>query len=203
MLSLRETSLGKYLDDVSSKTPTPGGGSVAAVVAALGAALGSMVTAISGGKSESLQIAELATKCASHRETFLRLSIEDQSAFDAVMLALKRSKDDPSRADHVEDTVQAAAEVPLTVAQSCLDLLIILETLVPVASRHCISDVGAAAHLALAALRASLLNVHINITFMKDRRAADEFEASAVQLENEGQARSQRIVAQVVAHIRG
>ncbi|MCK4570470.1 cyclodeaminase/cyclohydrolase family protein [Candidatus Bipolaricaulota bacterium] len=203
MSSLCETSLGKYLDDVASKAPTPGGGSVAAVVAALGAALGSMVTAISGGKSDHDQIEALSKECSSMRETFLRLSLEDQSAFDAVMSALKLSKDDPSRADRVEATVQAAAEAPLTIAQSCLDLLIVLESLVPVASRHCISDVGAAAHLALAALRASLLNVHINITFMKDRHAADEFEASAVRLENEGQARSQRIVNQVVARIRG
>ncbi len=203
MRSLRETSLGKYLDDVASKAPTPGGGSVAAVVAALGTALGSMVTAISAGKSNEDQIEVLSEKCSSLRETLLLLSIEDQFASDAVMSALKLPKDNPSRADRVESTVQAAAEAPLTVAQCCLDLLIILESLAPLASRHCISDVGAAAHLALAALRASLLNVHINITFMKDRHVADRFEATAVQLENKGQARTLRIVEQVVTCIRG
>ena len=203
MPTLREITLGKYLDAVSSAAPTPGGGSVAAVVAALGAALGSMVTAISAGKSEKSQIDELAAECAAFRETFLRLSIEDQSAFDAVMAALKLPKDDANRSERIEATVKAAAEVPLTVAQSCLDLLIVLESLVELASRHCISDVGAATHLALAALRSSLLNVHINVTFMKNKDAADEFEASAAQLENEGQTRSLRIVGQVVACIRG
>jgi len=203
MPTLRETTLAKYLDDVSSAAPTPGGGSVAAVVAALGASLGSMVTAISASKSENSQIGKLATECAAFREAFLRLSIEDQSAFDAVMSALKLPKDDANRSERIEATVKAAAEVPLTVARSCLDLLIVLESLAELASRHCISDVGAAAHLALAALRSSLLNVHINITFMKNKDAADKFEASAAQLENEGRIRSLRIVDQVFASIRG
>jgi formiminotetrahydrofolate cyclodeaminase len=84
-----------------------------------------------------------------------------------------------------------------------LEFLIDLESLVKLSSRHCISDVGAAAHLAVAALRASLLNVHINITFMKDQAAANAFEASANALESEGTTRSQRIADQVIARIRG
>ncbi len=124
MSTLHDTTLGKYLDDVASAAPTPGGGSVAVVVAALG-------------------------------------------------------------------------------ARTCLDLLAVLELPATLASRHCVSDVGAAAHLALAAMRASLLNVHINITFMKDSDAAAEFDAAAVQLENDGQVRNQRIADQVIACIRG
>ena len=203
MSTLLETKLGTYLEAVSSVSPTPGGGSVAAVVASLGAALGTMVTALSAKKSEDGQITALAAKCSGYSETFLRLSAEDQSAFDAVMSALKLPKDDANRANQIEVTVQAAARTPLAVAQSCLELLIDLESLGTLASRHCISDVGAAAHLALAALRASLLNVHINITFMKDQAAAVAFEASANELENESTARCQRIVDQVIARIRG
>ena len=199
MPTLRETKLGTYLEAVCSASPTPGGGSVAAVVAALG----SMVTAISAKKSQDSEIPALAAICSGYCETFLRLSAEDQSAFDAVMSALKLPKDDANRASQIEVTVQAAARAPLAVAQSCLELLIDLETLGTLASRHCISDVGAAAHLALAALRASLLNVHINMTFMKDQAAAVAFEASASELENEGTARCQRIVDQVIARIRG
>jgi methenyltetrahydrofolate cyclohydrolase len=203
MSTLRETKLGTYLEAISSASPTPGGGSVAAVVAALGAALGSMVTALSAKKSEDGQITALAAKCSGYCETFLRLSAEDQSAFDAVMSALKLPKDDANRADQIEVTVQAAARAPLAVAQSCVELLSDLESLGTLASRHCISDVGAAAYLALAALRASLLNVHINMTFMKDQAAAVAFDASASELENEGTARCQRIVDQVIARIRG
>jgi len=203
MSTLHDTTLGKYLDDVASAAPTPGGGSVAAVVAALGASLGSMVTAISARKSEDDQIGELAAECETFREMFLRLSVEDQSAFEAVMSALRLPQDDPGRTERVESSVQAAAQVPLTVAKTCLKLLAVLESLATLASRHCVSDVGAAAHLALAAMRASLLNIHINITFMKDSDAAAEFDAAAVQLENDGQVRSQRIADQVIACIRG
>ena len=202
MSTLRETTIGEYLDAVSSSASTPGGGSVAAVVAALGASLGSMVTAISA-KSEDDRIGELAADCASFRETFLRLSVEDQSAFEAVMSALRLPKEDPERVERVESSVESAAEIPLTVAQTCLDLLAVLESLAMLASRHCVSDVGAAAHFALASLRASLLNVYINITFMKDSDTAAKFDAAALQLEDEGHVRSQRVVDQVIACIRG
>lgn len=203
MPTLRETTLGQYLDDVSSASPTSGGGSVAAVVAALSAALGSMVAAISTKKSEDARIAALAAACSRSRKTFLQLSAEDQAAFEAVMMALKLPKDDPTRPDQVETTVQAAARAPLAVAQSCIELLIDLESVGALASRHCISDDGAAAHLALAALRASLLNVHINITFMKDEDAAQAFEASASELVAEATDRCQRIVDHEIARIRG
>ena len=203
MPTLRETTLGQYFDDISSASPTPGGGSAAAVVAALDAALGSLVTAISAKKPEDARITALAAACSGFRETFLRLSTEDQSAFEAVMIALKLPKDDPKRADRIEATVQAAAQAPLAVARSCVALLIDLESLGTLASRRCISDVRAAAHLALAALRASLLNVHINITFMKDEDAAKAFETSASELADEATDRYQRVIDHVIARIRG
>ncbi|MBU1048839.1 cyclodeaminase/cyclohydrolase family protein [Candidatus Bipolaricaulota bacterium] len=203
MATLRDTSLGSYLDDVSGSSPTPGGGSVAAVVAALAAALGSMVTALAARKNENESIRILAEKCRAYRETFLQLGTEDQAAFEAVMAALKLSKEDSARPAQVEATVQRAARAPLAVAQSCFDFLVDLESLTTQASRHAISDVGAAAHFALAALRASLLNVHINCTFMKDQATAAAFEAAASELEAKGAARSQRIVDQVLARIRG
>jgi formiminotetrahydrofolate cyclodeaminase len=162
-----------------------------------------MVTALTANKSENDQIAGLAARCSGYCDGFLRLSAEDQFAFEAVMAALKLPKDDSQRAEQIEATVQAAAHAPLAVAHSCLEFLIDLESLVTLSSRHCISDVGAAAHLAVAALRASLLNVHINITFMKDQAAANAFEASANALESEGTTRSQRIADQVIARIRG
>jgi formiminotetrahydrofolate cyclodeaminase len=202
MPTLRETTLGQYLEHVSSSSPTPGGGGVAAIVASLGAALGAMVTSLTSKKSENEEISALAAKCADYRETFLRLSAADECAFDSVMAALKLPKDDPTRTEQVEATVQAAAQAPLEVAKACLDFLIDLESLVTLASRHSISDVGAAAYLVLAALRASLLNVHINITFMKDQAAANAFEISASKLESNGAVRSQHIVEQVIARIR-
>ncbi|MBE0635974.1 cyclodeaminase/cyclohydrolase family protein [Candidatus Bipolaricaulota bacterium] len=201
MSTLTETTLGAYLDAVGSSTPTPGGGSVAAVVAAFASALGSMVAALSRGKSDNPQVAELAEKFTTYRNRFLQLSLDDQLAFAAVMDVLRLSKSDPSRAAQLESTVQLAAEIPLTMAQSCLDLLGLLESMIPMASRHAVSDIGAAGHLARAALSASLLNVHINATFLKNRPEADRFKASALRLETEGQIRCQRIADHVVASI--
>lgn len=203
MSALRDATIGDYLEEVASATPTPGGGSVAAVVAALASALGSMVTAISAAKSTDDYLKRLAAKCASYSELFLQLAAEDEAAFEAVMAALSLPQGDPSRTARLESCVQAAAQTPLAVARTCLELLAVLASLATSVSRHCVSDVGAAAHLALAALRTSLLNVSINITFMKDADAAATFDAAAASLEADGQARSQQIVDQVVARIRG
>ena len=113
MPTLQETTLRQYLDDVSSASPAPGGGSVAAVVASLAAALGSMVTVLSMKKSNNPRIAELGAACSGFRETFLRLSAEDEAAFNAVMQALQLPKEEPTRATQIEVTVQAAAQAPL------------------------------------------------------------------------------------------
>jgi methenyltetrahydrofolate cyclohydrolase len=203
MSVLHDMTLGTYLDAVSSADPTPGGGSVAALAAALAAALGCMVAAISADKAPSRALREIAARCASLRETFLRLGDEDQMAFDGVMTALRLDKTDPLRNERLESSLQSAADVPLSVGGACLGLLADLESLAPLASRHAVSDVGASAHLAMAALSASLLNVHINVSFMKKRETARTYELAADKMESEGRARSERIVGHVAGRIRG
>lgn len=104
MLALRETTIDEYLDAVSSSALTPrGGSSVAAVVAALRATLGSMVTVISANKSADYRIGGLAANCASFREAFLRLSMED--AFDSVAVQLE--SDGQVRSHRIVDQVVA------------------------------------------------------------------------------------------------
>ncbi len=203
MPSLREMSLGQYMDEVSSSSPTPGGGSVAAVVAALATCLGAMVAALAANKATDDRIGALAGRAAQAQERFLQLSAEDQSAFEAVMAALRLDKDDPNRAAQIKATIQVAADTPLAIAQACHDVLIDLESLAERASRHSISDVGAAAHLALAALRAALLNVAINVTFMADQDTAEAYQAASMRLESDATVRAERIVDQVFARIRG
>ena len=174
---------------------------MSAVVAALASALGSMVASLSSAKSDITQVTEAISKCADYCDRFLQLSDDDQSAFEAVMSALRLPKEDPHRATTLEETVHLAAEIPLMVAQSCLELLVLLDSMVPLASRHAVSDIGAAGHFALAALNASLLNVHINVTFMKNRAEADRFKAAAARLEKEGRLRCQHIADLVLTSI--
>jgi methenyltetrahydrofolate cyclohydrolase len=203
MTTLGDLTIATYLGRVSSADPTPGGGSVASLTAALAAALGSMVAAISDKKSPDRDAGKLAERCTSMREALLELSTDDEAAFRNVIEALRLPKDDPSRADRLDIVLRAAADVPMTVGRTCLDLLAILESLSVSSSRHAVSDVGAAAYLALAALQASRLNVQINAIYLADQSAARQLEAAASQLETEGQQRCRLIVERVVDRIRG
>ena len=104
MPALRETTIDEYLDAVSSSALTPmGDSSVAAVVAALGATLASMVTATSANKSADDRIGESTANCASFREAFLRLSMEDP--FDSAAVQLE--SDGQVRSHRIVDQVVA------------------------------------------------------------------------------------------------
>jgi formiminotetrahydrofolate cyclodeaminase len=202
MLGSDDLSLSTYLERVSSAEPTPGGGAVAALVAALAAALGSMASAISARKSQNREFDRLAEHFVAFRTTFVRLGADDEAAFQSVMEALRLPKDEPSRAARLQDAVQAAAEVPLELCRTCIDLLSTLEPLVDLSSRHAVSDVGVAAHLALAALRASLLNIEINLTFMTDHSDVERIKSASDHVASEGSDRCQRIVDRVRTRIR-
>ena len=101
MLALRESTIGQYIDAVSSSAPTPAGGSVAAAVAALGARLGSIVPAIPASKSADDRIGESATDRVSFRGAFLRLSMQDR--FDSVTVQLEN--DGRVRSQRIVDQV--------------------------------------------------------------------------------------------------
>ena len=203
MPPLAKRELGEYLDAVSSASPAPGGGSVAAVVAALAAAVGSMVTAISARGSEDKALLAHGEQCQTFRDNFLSWATDDQVAFEDVMRALRLSKEDETRASQLEACLVRAAEVPLQVARACLELIDLLDDIVGQSSRHCISDIGASAHLANAACRTSLLNVWINTSFMNDAAVVTSLNAEADRLQTACSARSEQVVRRVVSCIRG
>lgn len=166
--SWTDEALAAYFDRLASSEPTPGGGSAACVAGALGASLGSMVVAVVSKKSNALDWSELAAAFRALRNGFLVLAQNDEEAFRVVMAALRLPKEDPSRPARLHEALERAALVPLTAAERTVDLLRRLQTLVPHASDSIVSDVGVGAHLALAALRSSLLNVDVNVRGLKN-----------------------------------
>ncbi len=198
-----ELSINEYLNRLASADPTPGGGSAAAVSAALGAALGSMVAAISSRTRDATKLEPIATACAAHRQTFLQLAEEDEQAFNKVMAALRLSKEDSDRQETLERSLSDAAGVPLRTAETCMELLSTLSRLTELSTRHCVSDVGAAAHLSLASLRAALLNVHVNLSLMALPQRAQTLREAADRIESEAVALSEQVAARVMDRIRG
>lgn len=160
--------LATYLERLGSGEPTPGGGSAACVAGALGASLGAMVVAVVSKKSDALDWAESAGAFQALRDGFLGLAQDDEEAFRVVMAALRLPKEEPSRSARLQEALEQAALVPLATAEHSVDLLRRLRALAPHARDSIVSDVGVGAHLALAALRSSLLNVDVNVRALEN-----------------------------------
>ncbi len=206
--SWTDEALGTYLERLASGEPTPGGGSAACVAGALGASLGSMVVAVVCRKSDALDWAACAGAFQALRDGFLGLAQDDEEAFRIVMAALRLPKEDPSRPARLQAALERAALVPLTAAERAVDLLRDLKALAPHVSDSIVSDVGAGAHLALAALRSSLLNVDVNLRGLKNpelresltRRRRETEEAGSALCADLAGAVSARLAPETPAH---
>lgn len=162
-------TLHEYLERLSSREPVPGGGSAAALVAALGAALVEMVGRIADAP------AELLSRAQSLREAALEARERDERAFGAVIAAqaLPKSNDGEkaARSAALESALHGAAEAPLHAAAIALDVLRLSRELTALETRALASDVGCAAEFGAAALTACAYNVRINHRYMKDEAA--------------------------------
>jgi formiminotetrahydrofolate cyclodeaminase len=198
---VRSQTVGAFLEEVSSASPTPGGGSVAALAGALACGLGLMVCAIGSKKEGTAALAELDGRLRPLRERFLDLVVEDAAAFDSVMRALRLPKEDVARPEAIESALKGAAEVPLETAGRSVELLDRLVALAPLGTRQSTSDVGVAAILGKAALDAALLNVDINLAYLKDGRSSAEYTARRADLAEKGVRLAEEVLAVVRARI--
>ncbi|MFM9108084.1 MAG: cyclodeaminase/cyclohydrolase family protein [Chloroflexota bacterium] len=204
---MRERLLGDYLDAVASGAPTPGGGSVAGVVAALGGALGEMVVRLSEGKRAAADampqleaarrsLAEAAAAALAHGEADERVYGRYR---DAAALPKATDEEKAARARAIEAALVAATETPLALCATCLDLLSALETVALHGTVHALSDVRLGAYLAESAARGALLNVRGNAAMMKDREAAERFLAAAARVEDQTRERAAAVEAAALA----
>ena len=181
MTHLPSTSLGQYLDELAAATPTPGGGSAAGVIGAMGAALVEMVAGLSLAKSESehsaVQRAALERAKAARRE-LLTLAEEDAAAFTAFMNALKLPKSSESERDArtgaLSSAAQRAAEVPLATLRAAVTVADVAQTLAERSLFSAASDLAVASRFARAAGESAAENVEANLPYIEDaeRRAA-------------------------------
>lgn len=173
---LSELRIADYFQTLGSSAPTPGGGSAAALAGALASALGRMVVSVAQEKESTPERDSLVAAFRDLEAHFLRLAAEDERVFVEVMEALRLPKDVASRQEHVQSALERAAAVPLRAASASVCALEHLLLAEPHASRSIVSDIGVAAHLALATLRSSLLNIHANLRSLKDAEARDRIE---------------------------
>jgi methenyltetrahydrofolate cyclohydrolase len=166
-----------YLDALASAEPTPGGGSAATLVGAMGAALCAMVARITAAserhaavRPEALAIADAADAL---RERFEAARPIDEAAYGRVVEAQALARGDESqkraRTAALQQALAAAAEAPLTVTGLCAEGIALAERTEALGNVHLVSDVECALHFFRAALAASVANVRINHRYIKDQ----------------------------------
>jgi formiminotetrahydrofolate cyclodeaminase len=176
-----EPGLARYVEAVASAAPTPGGGSVAAVVAALAAALGEMVANLSVGRTGAdegeAEVRLALDRLAAARRTLLALAKDDERAYGGYLAATSLPRTPEAKAARraaMQTALVQSAAVPLNVAAACLALVPDLRRLAEIGNRHVLSDVEVAAILAEAAVRAALVNVRVNAALIRDSAAQAE-----------------------------
>lgn len=168
--------LKSFIDNTAKGIPTPGGGSVAALVGSLGAALLCMVGNFTIGKPKykSLEkdVKEILAEADKLKESLFVLIREDMEAYEKFSRASEMPKDTPlmreKRKQVLQKTLKEAAEVPWRISQACLQVIELAEKLLPKGNPNLITDVGVGVLLAEAALKSAVLNVKINLSFIKD-----------------------------------
>ena len=186
-----------FLDRLASGAATPGGGSAAAIMGAMGAALVSMMCNLTIGKKNYAEVEGEMRAVLDDAETLRHrladMVAEDIAAFDGLMAAYGLPKDSDAqkaqRSAAIQSCLKAATEAPLACARASADVIALALRAAKVGNTNVISDAGVGALAAQAALRSAALNVYINVPSLKDatyatacRQEIDALLASAVPL---------------------
>jgi glutamate formimidoyltransferase len=191
-----------FAEETSRESPAPGGGSVAAYMGALGAALGTMVANLSSHKpgwdDRWEEFSRWADKGQALSDELLVLVDEDTRAFNKIMEAFglpkKTDEDKRLRSEAIQAATLFATQVPLQTMQAAFGAFEICQAMAEQGNPNSVSDAGVGALAARAAVLGAGLNVKINAASLKDRETADKMIAEAEQLIAEAQKKEAEII---------
>lgn len=182
---LESRTIADYLDMVASDAPAPGGGSVAGVVGALAAALGEMVINLTDAPPASLKNA--AEKLAALRASAIASGGADELAYPAYIEASRMPKgtdeEKSRRKAMMQEAMQEAAAIPMQLADTSIEILEALQEVMVNGNPRVLSDAEAAAVLARACVDVSLVNVRVNLAYIKDPDVSGTLAGHAHKLE--------------------
>lgn len=166
----------EFVDALAAGQPTPGGGGAAALTGSQAAALVSMVINFTVGKKKYAEVeAEMQgylARTETLRGELLAAVDADADAFDAVAATYALPKETDSekaaRTAAMQEALKHAAAVPLAVAEKCLEIMRLAGPVGAKGNTNVVSDAATALYLAYAALKSAIVNVNINLKFIKD-----------------------------------
>ena len=199
-----------FLNELSTNSPAPGGGSVAALAGSLGAALSSMVASLTHEKKDMLNnkplMDEIGVEAQELKDQLAILVEEDTQAFNKVMeanrLPVSTDEEKNIKKENLENANKYAIQIPLETAQKCLRVIELSELLVINGNPNSVSDVGVAAEVALAGLRGACMNVMINLSAVEDKTYCDSIQEKVDSFIKSGQAIHKKVFEKTIAIIK-
>ena len=190
-MDMQDMNVRALLELTASDAPAPGGGAIAALSGAFGAALAAMVGSLTLGKKgyESVQeeMAETTAKANALAQKLLSAMDEDASSFNGYMAALKMPKD-------TQESLKSASLVPLNTAKTAAEIFPLAEAAVKSGNKNAVTDGLVAAMMARTAVLGALMNVKINLGSIKDEAFVSELRETCAALQAEALAAEQRIL---------
>lgn len=194
---LVDMTLTEFAEETASESPAPGGGSIAAYMGALGAALSTMVANLSAHKpgwdDRWKEFSDYAERGHALMTKLLALVDEDTAAFNKIMAVFSMPKSTPeekaARAEALEAATLYATEVPLRTIEASYDVFDYAEAMAREGNPASVSDAAVGALAARAAVVGALLNVRINAAGLKNRENAEKLLTRADEIDKKSEAR--------------
>ena len=199
--SLLKVNLREFCNETLSDSPAPGGGSVAALMGALGASLGGMVANLSAGKrgwDDRLEyFSDRAVKGQQLKDELLSLVDEDTAAFNKVMdafaLPKESAEEKAARSAAIEQATKHAAEIPFKAMETAFKSYQLLSEMADKGNPASISDVGVGALATRACIEGAAMNVRINLAGLKDEKLKSAFVEKVRKISADSEARFKEI----------
>ena len=199
--SLLKMDLRQFCNETLSDSPAPGGGSVAALMGALGVSLGGMVANLSAGKrgwEEKLgYFSDWAVKAQQLKDELLFLVDEDTAAFNKVMdafaLPKESAEEKAARSAAIELANKYAAEIPLRVMETACKSYQLLAEMAEKGNPASISDVGVGVLALRACIDGAALNVRINLAGLKDEKLKSSLQEKVQRISAESASEFKKI----------
>ncbi len=192
-----------FVEILASDAPAPGGGGAAALVGAVGTALGNMVGSLTLGKKKYADVQEEILALKARCDTLQRELLDQVEADEVNFLPLAKAygipRDDPSRDAVLEEATVIACTTPMRIMELCCAALGCIAVFAEKGSRLAVSDAGCGAVMCKAALQAASLNVFINTRTLKNRQVAEEMNAKANHMLDTGCALADDVFHTVMA----
>ncbi len=192
-MKLADLSIKEFLAKTASGSPVPGGGSIAALSAAIAAGLSEMVANLTIGKkgyeATEKQMKVIKKAAADYRNKLIKDIDRDSDAYNDVLAAFRLPKsyelEENFRKQAIQDAFKKASLVPLDVAKNAFKVIELADGVVKHGNKNAVTDGAVAVMMARTAVLSALYNVKINLASIKDMDFVKRIRKEVANLESE------------------